>query len=725
MIKQVFIVALLISIALGVSVHVNDPSVDVAKGLVFRLLPDHVNIFKFEVIPPPSGEKEYDVYELETSTDGLIIIRGNNAGSMAAALNHYLKYHCFCQVSWGADNLDIPKPHPKIKEKIRVTTIHKHRYYMNTCTHGYSTVWWDWKRWEREIDWMALNSINAPLMFTGQEKIWQETYDELKISTKGFFSGPAFLPWNRMGNLIGWAGPLSSHWLSTQLDLAKQIVKREREFGMKPILPAFNGYVPPRLNETYPSAKVVQMKQWGAFPGTYFLDPLDPLFQRIGVTFLSKLSQALNGTDHLYNADPFNEMTPPSKEEQYLSKVSSSIYSSMYQVDSHATWIMQAWFLAVDDFWKPPVARALLNAVPRDNLIMLDLYAEVSPVWTETSEFYDHHFIWCMLHNFGGRPGLYGKLPDVNKMLFKSISTAKNTMSGIGLSMEAIENNPIAYDFVTDMTWRREQVADMNEWVNDYADRRYGLPNKKSNDDVALAREAWRLLLSGPYNCSTDQMGASGSVVAATPGLNITGVSFAPLFIYYDVKSHLESRLINMIWLIVGMQCLSALALDVYKNIQSSFASKNVELFRKESEKLKRIMFDMEKLASTNKNFMLGTWTSSAKKWAGGDELEKSHLESNARLLVTTWNSPKWGAWEYAYRMWSGIIMDLYVPRWDIFFDECEEALVNNVPFDKERFNNRVTRNDWAWVYSDWEYTDQETGDTLEVIKQIYDYYFY
>lgn len=28
-------------------------------------------------------------------------------------------------------------------------------------------AWWDWGRWEREIDWMALNGINLPLALTG------------------------------------------------------------------------------------------------------------------------------------------------------------------------------------------------------------------------------------------------------------------------------------------------------------------------------------------------------------------------------------------------------------------------------------------------------------------------------------------------------------------------------------------------------------------------------
>lgn len=39
-----------------------------------------------------------------------------------------------------------------------------------------SFVWWDWERWQKEIDWMALQGINLPLAFTGQESIWQKVF---------------------------------------------------------------------------------------------------------------------------------------------------------------------------------------------------------------------------------------------------------------------------------------------------------------------------------------------------------------------------------------------------------------------------------------------------------------------------------------------------------------------------------------------------------------------
>lgn len=60
---------------------------------------------------------------------------------------------------------------------------YRFRYYQNVCTFSYSAVWWDWPRWQREIDWMALNGINLPLAFTGQEALWQEVCANLQLTT--------------------------------------------------------------------------------------------------------------------------------------------------------------------------------------------------------------------------------------------------------------------------------------------------------------------------------------------------------------------------------------------------------------------------------------------------------------------------------------------------------------------------------------------------------------
>ena len=72
------------------------------------------------------------------------------------------------------------------------------RYYQNVCTSSYSFVWWNWARWQQHIDWMALNGINLPLAFTGQEAIWQKVYLKLGFNQSDLdahFTGPAFLAW--------------------------------------------------------------------------------------------------------------------------------------------------------------------------------------------------------------------------------------------------------------------------------------------------------------------------------------------------------------------------------------------------------------------------------------------------------------------------------------------------------------------------------------------------
>jgi alpha-N-acetylglucosaminidase len=130
---------------------------------------------------------------------------------------------------------------------------------------GYTTAFWEWSRWEREIDWMAMNGINFPLAFVGQEYVWQQVFAQLGMNAtavrESWFSNAAFLPWNRMGNINNWAGPLTSDFINAQVLLQKQvcswfvlllfcfstmrgeqILARERSFGMKPILPGFAGH---------------------------------------------------------------------------------------------------------------------------------------------------------------------------------------------------------------------------------------------------------------------------------------------------------------------------------------------------------------------------------------------------------------------------------------------------------------------------------------------------
>lgn len=122
------------------------------------------------------------------------------------------------------------------------------RFFLNYCTYGYSLPWWTWREWEHFIDWMALNGVNMPLAITGQESTWYNVWKKFGLNDeeiRSFFSGPAYLGWHRMCNFDAFMGPLPRDWMDRQQTLQKQILKRQRELNMTPVLSGLPDTCPP------------------------------------------------------------------------------------------------------------------------------------------------------------------------------------------------------------------------------------------------------------------------------------------------------------------------------------------------------------------------------------------------------------------------------------------------------------------------------------------------
>ncbi|GFU58781.1 alpha-N-acetylglucosaminidase [Trichonephila clavipes] len=341
---------------------------EAVKQLLQRLIPEKADEILIKV---DYNFDTVDAFQISTE-DGKVLITGTRGYAAAAGVYHYLKVFCGCHVSWSGNQLKLPEELPKPAEPAKITFKDKYRYYQNVCTASYSFVWWNWERWEKEIDWMALNGINLALAFNAQEAIYYKVFKELNFTDHDievFFTGPAFLAWNRMGNMQLWVGPLSQNWHKNQTALQHKILNRMRDFGMTPVLPAFSGRVIPAIHKNFPDAEVtVLSRTWGNFQEPYgavsFLEPADPLFQEIGSLFLRSYIEEF-GTDHIYSADLFNEMPPSSNDPDYLHSCAKSMYKSLIAVDPDAIWLTQGWMFYNDPAtWQPDQARAFLRAVP-------------------------------------------------------------------------------------------------------------------------------------------------------------------------------------------------------------------------------------------------------------------------------------------------------------------------------------------------------------------------
>ena len=343
------------------------------------------------------------------------------------------------------------------------------RYYQNVCTPGYSFVWWQWPDWERHIDWMALNGVNLPLAFTGQEEIWRRVWTQLGVSEADLashFTGPAFLPWGRMGNLRGWGGPLGPRWHKHQLGLQHRILARMRSLGMLPVLPAFGGQVPEALTKLHPKSSFTK-QTWlnfnSSYSGGYLLSPVDPLFQNIGSMFMHEQTKEF-GTSHVYNCDTFNEMRPPNNSASFLASVTRAVFRGMASADPEAVWLMQGWLFLDTEFWAEEQMRAVLTSVRRGKMLILDLDSTNREQYTRTQSYYGQPFIFNMIHTFGGQMAMFGRKESVNQRPAEARDLAHSSMVGTGMAMEGIHNEYVMYDLLSEMSWRQEPVPDLDHW---------------------------------------------------------------------------------------------------------------------------------------------------------------------------------------------------------------------------------------------------------------------
>ena len=237
-----------------------------AKQLIERQIGERAQSIHFEYIEPSDGK---DIFEVIAS-DGRLTLRGSSSVAICYAFHTYMKEACKSMKTWSGEHITSVMPWPDYELYEQVSP-YELRYFLNVCTFGYTTPYWDWERWEKEIDRMALYGVNMPLATVASEAIAERVWLRMglaKEEIREFFTAPAHLPWHRMGNLNKWDGPLSDAWQQNQIILQHQILTRMRELGMQPIAPAFAGFVPEAFVQKHPDTQFRHMR-WGGFDEEY------------------------------------------------------------------------------------------------------------------------------------------------------------------------------------------------------------------------------------------------------------------------------------------------------------------------------------------------------------------------------------------------------------------------------------------------------------------------
>jgi len=616
-------------------------------------------------IPKERGD---DVFDLRTE-GGKLVIRASDPSSAAMGLNYYLRYYCHRSMSQVGNNLAPAKVLPELARPVHRTTRFKYRYFLNYCTFNYSFAFADWPAWERELDWMAMNGINLALAVNGSGAVWENTlrrfgYNDAEILQ--FIPGPAYTAWWLMGNLEGWGGPVTQRMIDDRVVLEKKTLARMRELGIEPVMQGFYGMVPASLAKKFPDARILKQGRFGDFRRPDILLSSDPLFARMASVYYEELSK-LYGTVRFYGGDLFHE--GGIAEGLDLASLGRGVQDAMLEASPDAVWVLQG--------WQGNPKQGLLDRLSPAHVLVLNMESDD---WEKRKGFGGLHWIWGAINDYGDNTGLFGGLPRIASEPARAITGPYGaSMAGVGALMEGTNNNPVVYELLFDAAWMNKPV-DLREWIRDYVKWRYG-------EDTPELEHAWQLLLETAYKSSA----RPEPIFCARPSLAVKSVStWGSTKVPYDEAKLEEAareflkggdRLrgidayqydaVNLV-----RQVLSNRGLEAYHKMVTAYQAHDVAGFEAARQEFLKLLGAEDSLLRTRREFMLGTWLGAAKAM-GHTKEEKNSCEKNARTMITYWgpDDPATVARDYAYKEWSGLLEDYYLPRWEMFVEDLGARL--------------------------------------------------
>ena len=751
------LVGLLCTVALGAFANPADDLLNrIDKGAAAKfktvLVKSDKDFFEIDQARTRKGNSTSAASKSAAGKNNPIIIRGNSWVNIAVGINWYLKHHAGIHISWNNMNVKLPAVLPVVKQKERHETDLKLRYNFNYCTFSYTMAFWDWNRWQKEIDWMALHGINMPLAAVGTESVWRNMLLKLGYSEEEvgkFIAGPAFLAWWEMNNLEGWGGPLPLNWYKQQEALQKKILARMKEMGMKPVLPGYCGMVPHDAKQKL-GLNVTDAGRWNSYQRPANLSPTDSRFAEIADLYYKELTRLYGKSDY-YSMDPFHESGNDAAVD--YGKAGEALMSAMKRANPHAIWVVQGW----NENPRPQMIAHLKVG----DLLVLDLFSESRQNFKDfctgkntsgtgkkdfsTSKkegiYGKHQWLFCLLENFGGNVGLHGRMDqllnnfylatgkkDTPKQENSSLLTLHSSLKGWGFTMEGSENNPVMFELMSELPWRAEKIT-KEDWIREYCYARYGVHD-------ATIEKAWILLAQSIYNCPKGniQQGTHESIFCARPSLNSYQVSTWSLMSnYYDPEDTRQAAILltsvaekyrgnnNFEYDLVDI-CRQALAdqgRKQYLKTMADYKSFSRQEFKKDSNRFLKMILLQDKLLGTRQEFRLGHWIEEARN-LGKTAEEKDLYEWNARVQITTWGNricaDNGGLHDYGHKEWQGLLKDFYYLRWSTFMKSLASQLsLQDTP-----------QIDWYGLEEPWTlqkspYSSKAEGSPIDVAKEVID----
>ena len=651
-----------------------------AEGVLHRLMPHLATQFQLALVSRP----DHKDFFLISGTRGHIRVEAATQPTVLYGVNWYLKYVAHLHVSpnglqLGPSNLVLPAPHAPIEKP----ALYPWRYALNENVDGYSAPYWDEKRWQHEIDILALSGTNAVLIERGMDLVLYRTFRDSGYSDeaiRNWIVQPAHQNWQLMGNMCCFQAPVSMELLDKRSESAKRLIAMLRSLGITPVLPGYYGIVPADFASLNPGAHVITQGDWNGFTRPGWLDPRDPYFGKLAESFY-RHQHELYGDSAIYDMEIFQE--GGAAGDVPVPEAAKKVQQALMRVHPGALWMLLG--------WQQNPTQELLSSIDTSHVVIAEIEQGRIPREDRDREFRGASWLYGGLWEFGGRTTMGAPLYDYAVRLPLMAKHPGSRIAGTALFTEGLDTNPYAFDLYTEMAWHEDPV-DLTHWTDAYATRRYGA-------DDPHARSAWQILLKTAYGYRADGNMQHGerdaphdSIFNAQPSLTSThAATWSPDVLRYT-SSDLAPALTELLQVAPALRSTETYRydlVDVARQVMANESRRMLPLIKRAYETKNKIAFasltkewldKMElqnNLLETNQFFLLGRWLAFVPPWASSPA-ELDRLNYDARSILTTWgdrHASEFGLHEYGNRDWAGLTSDYYIPRWQMYFDSLSTSL--------------------------------------------------
>ena len=675
----------------------------------------------------PAGKhpEGYQVRSVSWQGNRSVVFLGGSGIATLYAVYHYLE--CLCGCGFFSDGDHVPQHRLVPAEGIQIATQPRfnERMLMNLTLYWYSVSWWEWEDWQQYIDWGIKNRYNILSLWDtpGEDEAWFRAWKKLGITiAESSYSGPPFGIFAPIKYQV--QPPLPAAWREGQGELNRKIIEYARARGMRTLVPAIPGIVPPEFSSHYPDAHTFQIS-WAQLPKQNYLHPSDPMYARAGEAFLEEYL-GLYGTDHLYWLDNYLECDvhgPDELQREVRREIAGANFKVIDRMDPKGIGILSSWtFLFQPSIWTAPLIREHLDRVPADRIRVLDQWAEQFPVYKQMDYLFGRPWYFGVVHSFGGNTNLHGDMSLIERQ-FKEVASDPRADRCVGFSPteETILHNYFYYQFLAKLGWNPGEV-DLKSFTRQYATTRYGdagSPSMQgaleelrqsiySSDDLALPLRAQPLYWHRPRPEENFHVAQRAAYIphlrrALERALEAKqALATNPLYLH-DLND-------------MARQYLSELFNAHLLKLNEAHSALDGAAFDKEAAKVIQVLEEIEKLLSLDDYYWLSSRIKKGQRLPGA----LPDTDRRARDIFTLWAGV---IRDYACRDFYELVQGYYKPRVTLYIQELRERmrLGQRLLYNSQDLDAKYDALEKRWVKDGFPLLDTpaKPGQVIERVEEI------